>query len=71
MGKWKEKTKGKREFPRDIEFVPGTGVFMEEFKSSLANMNVHPEWVGIPGKSIRTLKPDAFDETLNKLDNLL
>ncbi len=71
VGKWKEETKGKREFPRDIEFIPGMGVFMEEFKSSLAKMNVYPEWVGIPGKSIRTLKPEAFDEILNKLDNLL
>jgi len=71
VGKWKEKTKRKREFPRDIEFIPGRGVFMEEFKSSLAKINVHPEWIGIPGKSIRTLKPEAFDEILKKLDNLL
>jgi predicted secreted protein len=71
VGKWKEKTKGKREFPRDIEFIPGMGVFMEEFKSSLAKINVHPEWVGIPGKSIRTLKPESFEETLNKLAKLL
>jgi predicted secreted protein len=71
VGKWKEKTKGKREFPRDIEFIPGMGVFMEEFKSSLAKINVHPEWIGIPGKSIRTLKPESFEETLNKLAKLL
>jgi hypothetical protein len=44
---------------------------MEELKSSLAKINVHPEWVGIPGKSIRTLKPESFEETLNKLDKLL
>jgi predicted secreted protein len=71
VGKWKEKTKAKREFPRDIEFIAGRGVFMEEFKSSLAKINVHPEWVGIPGKSIRTLKPEAFEETLNKIAKLL
>jgi predicted secreted protein len=71
VGKWKEKTKGRREFPRDIEFIPGMGVFMEEFKSTLAKINVHPEWIGIPGKSIRTLKPESFEETLNKLAKLL
>jgi predicted secreted protein len=71
VGKWKVKIKSKREFPRDIEFIPGMGVFMEELKSSLANINVHPEWIGIPGKSIRTLKPESFEETLNKLDKLL
>lgn len=71
VGRWKKDVKGKREFPRDIEFVSGMGVFMEEFKSSLANINVHPEWIGIPGKSIRSLEPEAFDETLNKLDKLL
>jgi predicted secreted protein len=71
VGKWKEKAKSKREFPRDIEFIPGMGVFTEELKSSLAKINVHPEWTGIPGKSIRTLKPESLEETLNKLDKLL
>lgn len=70
VGKWKKNIKGKKEFPRDVEFVPGMGVFMEEFKTSLKKINVKPKWIGIPGKSIRSLKPDAFDkilETLNKL----
>lgn len=71
VGKWKEGVRGKREFPRDIEFVPGTGVFIEEFKSSLAKISVHPEWIGIPGKSIRSLRPEAFEATLKKLDKLL
>jgi len=71
VGKWKEEVKGKREFPRDIEFVSGLGVFIEEFKSSLAKINVHPEWIGIPGKSIRSLKPESFEEALNKLDRIL
>ncbi len=71
VGKWKEEVKGKREFPRDIEFVPGTGVFIEEFKASLAKIEVLPEWIGIPGKSIRSLKPEAFEDTLKKLDKLL
>lgn len=71
VGKWKDDVKGKKEFPRDIEFIPGTGVFMEEFKSALENKNIHPHWIGIPGKSIRSIKPEAFDLTLNKINNLL
>ncbi len=71
VGRWKVKAKSKREFPRDIEFIPGMGVFMEELKSSLAKINIYPEWIGIPGKSIRTLKPESLEETLNKLDKLL
>ena len=71
VGRWKENVKGKREFPRDIEFVSGTGVFMEEFKSSLADNNIHTEWIGIPGKSIRSIKPESFDKTLSRLDSLL
>lgn len=35
VGKWKEGVKGRKEFPEDIEFVAGMGVFMEEFKISL------------------------------------
>lgn len=71
VGRWKKNIKGKKEFPRDVEFVQGMGVFMEEFKSSLNKINVHPEWIGIPGKSIRSLRPEAFDEILNKLDKLI
>jgi predicted secreted protein len=71
VGRWKENIKGKKEFPRDIEFVKGTGVFMEELKSSLSKIDVYPEWVGIPGKSIRSIKPEAFDEVLNKLDKII
>ena len=71
VGRWKENVKGKREFPKDIEFVSGMGVFIEEFKSSLGNINLYPEWIGIPGKSIRSLKPETFDQTLQRLDKLL
>ena len=34
VGKWKENIKSKREFPKDIEFITGMGVFMEEFNPS-------------------------------------
>ena len=71
VGKWKDNVKWKKEFPRDIEFVSGMGVFIEEFKSSLKKKNIHPKWLGIPGKSIRSIKPETFNLTLNELDNLL
>ena len=70
VGKWKEDVQGKKEFPRDVEFVPGRGVFMEEFKTSLDEINVHPRWIGIPGKSIRSIRPESFQETLIKLDKI-
>ncbi|MFC1554846.1 CD3072 family TudS-related putative desulfidase [candidate division KSB1 bacterium] len=71
VGKWKENVQGKREFPRDIEFIDGMGVFMEELKSVLLENDINPEWIGIPGKSLRTIKPESFKETLQKLDDLL
>ena len=71
VGKWKENIKGKKEFPRDIEFVPGMGVFMEEFKTCLDKIDVHPAWVGIPGKSLRSINPKSFKETLKKLKKIL
>ncbi len=70
VGRWKEDVEGKKEFPRDVEFVPGMGVFMEEFKTALDKINVHPQWVGIPGKSIRSIRPESFEEILKKLDKI-
>jgi predicted secreted protein len=71
VGRWKTNIKGKKEFPRDIEFVPGMGVFMEEFKDSLDRIDVHPVWIGIPGKSLRSINPESFDETLRELEKIL
>lgn len=70
VGKWKENVKGKKEFPRDIEFVPGMGVFMEEFKAALKKIGLDPQWIGIPGKSIRSLRPEIFTETLVKIGKM-
>ena len=70
VGRWKTNIKGKKEFPRDVEFIPGMGVFMEEFKTSLAGAGVDSHWVGIPGKSIRSINPESFKKTLNKLDKI-
>ena len=71
IGRWGKKTRGKRVFPRDIEFVPGMGVFMEEFKACLETISVFPVWVGIPGKSIRSIDDGVFEKTLKKLDEVL
>lgn len=71
VGRWKKDIEGKREFPRDVEFVPGMGVFMEEFKACLERIDVHPAWVGIPGKSLRSIDPASFEETLRKLEKIL
>jgi len=71
VGRWKKGIKGKGEFPRDIEFVPGMGVFMEEFKACLSKAYIHPRWIGIPGKSLRSIRPESFDEALEKLAKLI
>ena len=71
VGRWKKDAEGKKVFPRDVEFVPGRGVFMEELKAALENIGIHPEWVGIPGKSLRSRQPESFKETLDRLERLL
>ena len=71
VGRWKKNIKGKREFPRDVDFVPGMGVFMEELKTALEKTGIQPVWVGIPGKSLRSIDPGSFDKMLKKLDKIL
>lgn len=71
VGRWKKDAEGKKVFPKDVEFVPGRGVFMEEFEAALDNIGVHPEWVGIPGKSLRSRRPESFGETLDRLERIL
>lgn len=71
VGRWKKGSKGKKVFPRDVEFVSGRGVFMEEFEAALEKIGVRPEWVGIPGKSLRSIRPESFKETLERLERIL
>ncbi len=71
VGRWKTDAKGQKVFPKDVEFVSGQGVFMEEFKASLQNHSIFPEWIGIPGKSIRAREPEVFQETLGALEKIL
>lgn len=70
VGKWKDNIQGKKEFPRDIEFIPGSGVFIEEFKTALAAKNINPHFIGTPGKSLRTIDPSSFDNMLERLEQL-
>lgn len=68
VGRWKEGIKkGKGEFPRDVEFVAGRGVFMEELEKSMNKEPIRPQWIGIPGKSLRSRAPDAFGKVLEKI----
>jgi predicted secreted protein len=71
VGKWKKNVKGKKEFPRDIEFIKGRGVFMEEFKPALDKIHAHPDWIGFPGKSLRSNEPDIFDKALQTINDLI
>ena len=71
VGRWKKDAEGKKVFPKDVEFVPGRGVFMEEFEAALNNIGARPEWVGIPGKSLRSRRPESFAENLDRLARLL
>lgn len=45
----------------NIVFVEGMGVFMEEFKRILECNDIHPVWILILGKSIRSTDPGAFE----------
>jgi predicted secreted protein len=69
VGKWKDASK-KGSFPEDVVFVEGMGVFIEEFKRILEEKGIQPSWIGIPGKSLRTINPKAFKETLSKIEKL-
>ncbi len=70
VGRWKDPKK-KGRFPDDVEFVKGMGIFMEELKKLLDAEGISPEWIGIPGKSIRSIDPDAFEKVLKKLNEIL
>lgn len=70
VGRWKDPIK-RGKFPDDVVFVEGMGVFMEEFKALLEEEGIKPVWIGIPGKSIRSIDPDSFRETIDKLKEVL
>ena len=71
VGRWKKDAQGKKVFPKDVEFISGTGVFVEEFQAALQKYGISPEWIGIPGKSIRCFEPESFEKTLQKIESIL
>jgi predicted secreted protein len=70
VGRWKDPSK-KGRFPEDVVFVEGTGVFMEELKRILKENGIQTSWIGIPGKSIRTINPGSFEKTLKRIETIL
>ncbi len=72
VGKWLNHVpKSERQFPRDVFFIEGRGVFMEELEKELSGEGIFPTWIGIPGKSIRSVDPESFQKTLQWLENQL
>ena len=71
VGKWKDDAPKKRRFPEDVVFVEGMGVFMEELKKAMEEKGIETNWIGIPGKSIRSRKPEALKETLERIEKTL
>ena len=70
VGRWKDPVK-KGRFPDDVIFVDEMGVFMEEFKDLLEAEGIKPIWIGIPGKSIRSIDPESFNKIIMKLRKVL
>ena len=71
VGKWKEGVPVEtRKFPKDVDFVPGRGVYMEELEKLLDEEGIKPAWIGVPGKSTKKVFPEMFRETLKKIREL-
>jgi predicted secreted protein len=70
VGRWKDPSK-KGRFPEDVAFVEGMGIFMEGLKKILEENGIQTNWIGIPGKSIRTLNPASFEKALEKIEAIL
>lgn len=72
VGKWRNNIpKSARQFLRDIIFIEGRGIFMEELEKEMGGEGIFPAWIGIPGKSIRSKDPESFQKTLVRLENQL
>ena len=70
VGRWKD-PKRKGRFPDDVEFVEGMGVFMEEFRRELEERGIRTEWVGLPGKSLKSIHPHMYAEALDRISRLV
>lgn len=68
VGRWREGSHAAtRRFPNDVDFIDGRGVYMEELEKRLERMGIRPMWIGVPGKSLKKVYPDMFQETLRKI----
>lgn len=61
VGKWKDPEK-RGKFPEDVEFVKGMGVFMEELRGELGKVGISTRWVGLPGKTLKSIDPETYDK---------
>jgi predicted secreted protein len=71
VGKWKDGVPVEvRQFPRDVNFVQGRGVYMEELEKLFKAEGIEPKWIGIPGKSTKKVFPVLFEEAVNQIKEL-
>jgi len=71
VGRWKEGVPVEsRRFPRDVDFIQGRGVYMEELEKLLDEEGIRPAWIGVPGKSTKKVFPEMFQEILSRIDEL-
>jgi predicted secreted protein len=71
VAKWKPGIDPKdRKWPDTVDFVPGRGVYMEELEKQLNDLNITPQWIGVPGVSMKKACPGMFEETLKKISEL-
>lgn len=72
VGRWKQGVPIEtRRFPDDVDFVEGRGVFMEELEKALAAEGIMPKWIGVPGKSLKRVFPEMYEETIQIIHNEL
>lgn len=71
VAKWKLGVEPKdRKWPDTVDFVPGRGVYMEEIEKLLDEEGIKPQWIGVPGVSMKKAFPEMFKETLEKIEAL-
>lgn len=72
VGRWKDPERRGR-FPEDVEFVEGMGVYMDELKKELERKDIETNWIGMPGKTLRSLDPERYDKikVIEKLRELI
>ena len=71
VGRWKEGVPVETQsFPEDVDFIQGRGVYMEELEKLLDEEGIDPAWIGVPGKSTKTVFPEMFEATIQKIRDL-